>query len=85
MWKKKGGGLDVGVGGGGERHTTSQRTTWLSAGQPVQPANCSSPTEFMTMGLSRVPVGEKGGRLAILCCVMLWDGFVVVLTLCVRV
>lgn len=36
--------------------TLSQMTLWESAGQPVQPAYCSTPAERTMMGSWRVPV-----------------------------
>ena len=35
--------------------TVSHITSWELAGEPVQPAYCSSPAERTGMGLSRVP------------------------------
>ena len=45
----------VGVGDWGKQ-TVSQMVTWESAGYPVQPANCSSPADLTTIGLSSVPI-----------------------------
>lgn len=55
------GGGDLGLLDDGEEEklTVSQITTCESAGQPVQPAYCSSPKERTTMGLSRVPIGSN--------------------------
>jgi len=36
--------------------TVSQMVTWESAGEPVQPAYCSSPKDLTRIGSSRVPV-----------------------------
>lgn len=46
-------------GVGLRERTRHQSTTWLPAGHPVHPANCSSPAELTTMGSSRVPMFHR--------------------------